>query len=156
MINLAPDNSAGYQVRMSHRGFDRLLNMRLLPYGVKAGYWYYLRALWIEDGVTQTALSRKVNVAESTTVTMVNGMIKDGLIVRAQDKDDKRKRCITLTKKGKALENKLMKHAVDINQIATSGISPKDIATCLTVLQQFTINIQAALDENKNMLRKKS
>ncbi|MBN8937117.1 MAG: hypothetical protein J0I13_12770, partial [Rhizobiales bacterium] len=45
--------SVGYLVRDANRAFQRLLEKRVAPHGVTRGQWYFLRALWVEDGLSQ-------------------------------------------------------------------------------------------------------
>lgn len=140
---LLPKKSMGHQVRIAHRDFERLLNAFLSPHGLKAGYWYYMRALWQQDNISQRELSNCVNVMEATSVTMLLGMENAGLIERKRDIKDKRKRNILLTSKGRQLETTLMPIAISINTIATSGISKQDIETCLSVLTKLNQNMSS-------------
>ncbi len=141
-----PEKSLGYQVRRCHRRFDRLLNAFLSNHNLKTGFWYYLRALWIEDNVTQKDLSVATNVTETTTVSMINGMVANGLVTRTRDKIDKRKIRIRLTEQGRSLENELMHYAVEINRAAVRGIPPEDVKTCAAVLKKMSENLQAEFD----------
>jgi hypothetical protein len=74
--------SHGFNARRAHRAFDRLLEAFLKPHGLKTGYWYYLRVLWIEDGVSQKRLSEMNNVTENTTTAIIGAMARDGLVER--------------------------------------------------------------------------
>jgi len=40
-------------LRDTQRALSRLLASRIADYGVSIGQWYFLRALWDEDGLTQ-------------------------------------------------------------------------------------------------------
>lgn len=142
-----PEESAGYQVRRCHRSFDRLLTSFLSQHGIKTGYWYYLRILWMEEGVSQKYLSDKTNVAENTTASIINAMMEDALLVRERDAADKRKFNIWLTDRGRALEGELMGYAAKINQIAAQGIDQAEIDQCLTVLKRMSENLAQAFSE---------
>lgn len=142
MVFLDPERSLGYQVRRCHRRFDRLLNARLAKHDLKTGFWYYLRALWIEDNVTQKHLSDVTNVTETTTVSMINSMVRHDLVTRTRDAIDKRKMRVRLTGKGRDLEAEIMKYAVDINRVAVAGISPADVKTCAAVLKKMSENLK--------------
>ena len=145
--SLDPELSAGYQVRRCHRRFDRLLNAYLARRGLKSGFWYYLRILWIEDGLSQKTLSDRTNVTENTTATIISAMVKDGLVERARDTEDKRKLRVDLTSRGKALEAELMGNAFEINRIAAEGIAADEVAICLSVLRRMSDNLAIAFDE---------
>ncbi|EQB11145.1 MarR family winged helix-turn-helix transcriptional regulator [Sphingobium lactosutens] len=143
---LDPEESLGYQVRRCHRRFDRLLNAYLSRHGLKSGFWYYLRVLWLGEGVTQKYLSDMTNVAENTTVTMINGMVAQGLVERTRDASDRRKLRIFLTDRARALEQEMMQYAIDINQVALAGIDPQEVEICASVLRRMSANLKAELE----------
>ena len=138
-----PDNSLGYQVRRCHRRFDRLLGGKLSEYNLKPGFWYYLRILWRDDGVSQRFLSDMTYVAENTTATMIGAMVEAGLVQRERDEQDRRKFKVSLTDKGRALEDRSLHHVQEINAIATRGIAQEDWQHCLTILRRMAENLEA-------------
>src|SRR5262245_43915778 len=91
------DLSVGYQIRMTHRMLQRHLQARIEPHGVTLGMWYFLRALWEEDGLTQSELSRRIGTMEPTTLTAIQTMQRNGLVKRVRSKEDRRKLQIYLT-----------------------------------------------------------
>src|SRR5579862_9400724 len=98
-----PRISSGYLVRDAHRAFQRLLERRIAPYGVSRGQWYFLRVLWITDGLSQRELSARVGMMEPTTVIALRSMERDGLIRRARSVADRRRVEVWLTAKAKRL-----------------------------------------------------
>ena len=141
---LAPQDSHGFNTRRAHRAFDRLLNAYLQREGLATGFWYYLRLLWIDDGQTQKALSRRNNVAENTTTALIVAMEKAGLVTRERDAADRRRSIVRLTDKGRALRPKLIPFADHVNEIARQGISQTDLAICLDVLKKMSANLEEA------------
>jgi len=136
-----PMNSIGYLTRITFRSFSRNLERRTLEYGVSAGQWPFLRALWNEEGMTQRELSRRVSMREPTTVTALNGMERTGLIKRVPSKEDRRKVHIFLTAKGRKLRDKLIPCVADVNAIASRELDPADIATLRRVLLRMSENL---------------
>ena len=141
--NLPPEQSIAFQTRRVHLAFDRLLTMRLNRHGIKAGFWHYLRALWIEEGVTQKQLSEITNVTQTTTVSLLNDMAEHGLIERDRDTQDRRKVFVQLSDKGRSLKPSLIPYAVELNTIATRGISKDEVAICHSVLMRMAANLEA-------------
>ncbi len=139
--------SYGFNVRRAHRAFDRVLNAYLSRHGVKTGYWYYLRVLWMQDGLTQKEMSSLNNVSENTTAILISGMVKDGLVKRSRDGKDKRKWIVHLTPRAMRLRAELFPYAIRVNALATRGISRSELATCLSVLKRMSANLEAALPE---------
>jgi DNA-binding MarR family transcriptional regulator len=140
---LPPDKSVAFLIRRAHLAFDRLLTARLSEHGIKTGFWYYLRALWIEEGVSQKHLSHVTNVTEGTTVSLLNDMSTKGLIRRERDTIDRRQVFVSLTPKGRLLEAQLLPKGVDLINIALRGISKEDVAICMDVLHKVADNLEA-------------
>ena len=66
-----PGRSLGYLIRDTFRAFNRLLHDLIEAHGVAIGHWYFLRELWVEDGLTQRELSRRAGIMEPTTAAAV-------------------------------------------------------------------------------------
>lgn len=67
-INLPFDLSIGYQIRLTHRLMQKLLQLKIEQFGVTLGMWYFLRVLWDQDGLTQKELSDLVGTMEPTAL----------------------------------------------------------------------------------------
>jgi DNA-binding MarR family transcriptional regulator len=139
--SLPPDRSLGFQVRRCHRAFDRVLNARLAGEGFSSGFWYFLRALWTEDGVTQKRLAQLTNVTEPTAVTVLSAMDKRGLVKRVRNAEDRRKINVFLTPRAQKLERDLIPIAMGINETACAGVSDADFEICLSVLKKVSENL---------------
>jgi DNA-binding MarR family transcriptional regulator len=143
MAVLSPEASLGFQVRRCHRAFDRVLNAHLAAAGLTSGFWYFLRALWQENGATQRRLAQLNNVTEPTAVTVLGAMERLDLIRRERNTQDRRRINVFLTPRGEALETDLTPTAARINEIAGQGVSAADLETCLRVLKRMTENLAA-------------
>lgn len=136
-----PLNSIGYLTRITFRSFSRRLERMTLPYGVSAGQWPFLRQLWVEEGLTQRELSRRVSMREPTTVTALNTMEKAGLVRRSPSKEDRRKIHVYLTPKARKLREPLLACVAKVNAIAAEGLVEGDIATLRRVLLTMSDNL---------------
>lgn len=140
-VELPPQTSSGYLVRDAHRAFQRLLERRIAAYGVSRGQWYFLRVLWITDGLSQRELSARVGMMEPTTVIALRSMEKSGLIRRVRGDDDRRKVRVYLSGKAKRLRNELLTVARGITDVAEAGIAPRDLASFRRVIARMTANL---------------
>jgi DNA-binding MarR family transcriptional regulator len=136
-----PRISSGYLVRDAHRAFQRLLERRIAPYGVTRGQWYFLRVLWIRDGLSQRELSARVGMMEPTTAIALRSMEKAGLIHRVRSDDDRRKVRVLLTARAKRLRNELLDVARTITDEAEEEISARDLASFRRVIARMTANL---------------
>jgi DNA-binding MarR family transcriptional regulator len=144
---LPVDVSVGYQIRMTHRALQRFLQAKLEPHGVTLGMWYYLRALWEEDGLTQRELSSRMETMEPSTLSAIQVMERGGLVRRIRSKSDRRKLHIYLTQKGKRLKEKLLPLAREVVDAATANMSPSEIRNLLRGVTQVRRNVNARMTE---------
>lgn len=138
------ESSVGYQLRMANRATQRHLQSRIEAHGVTTGMWYFLRALWEEDGLTQRELSRRIGTMEPTTLTALAAMEKAGFISRERDPQDRRKLNVLLTPKGRALQEELLPLAREVVQQATAGFTAEDLARFLGYLAAVQRNLADA------------
>lgn len=141
-IELPPEQSVGHALRETFRAFSRVLASRISAHGVTIGQWYFLRVLWQEDGLTQRELSQRVGMMEPTTVTALNGMERRGYVRRVRNAADRRKVNIYLTQKGRSLRDKLLPHAVEVNEIAAEGVQAEEIEGLRKVLKAMKANLE--------------
>jgi DNA-binding MarR family transcriptional regulator len=145
-VALPPARSAGYLVRDAHRAFQRVLERRIARFGVTRGQWYFLRVLWIEDGLTQRELSARVGMMEPTTVIALKGMEQAGLVRRERSRADARRAHVWLTPRGRRLERELLPVARAIVRSAEKGIPRRDIAVFRAVIARMTANLDRLED----------
>lgn len=143
---LDPAASAGYLVRGTHLAFAKALRRRLQPYDMTTGQYFFLRALWIEEGLSQRELSRRVGTTEPTTASAMRVLEKNGLVRRERNADDKRTINIFPTEKGRRLKNELLTHAMDINDTAIANIPAADLDRAFAVLRAMKDNLDALDD----------
>jgi MarR family transcriptional regulator, transcriptional regulator for hemolysin len=140
-----PENSLGYLTRIAFRSFSRELEKLTLPSGVTAGQWRFLRALWVQDGINQRELSRRVVMREPTTVIALKGMEKAGMVRRETCAEDRRRSLVFLTAKGKALQKELMPCVVEVNERATASLDDAEVAQLKLLLRKICEGLS---DEN--------
>jgi len=138
---LPPSQSSGYLVRDAHRAFQRVLERRIARFGVARGHWYFLRVLWIEDGLTQRELSARVGMMEPTTVIALRSMEKAGLVRRVRSREDARRTHVSLTPLGRRLERQLLPVARQIVRDAEQGIGRPDVEVFREVIARMTKNL---------------
>ena len=140
-VAFPPRLSSGYLVRDAHRAFQRLLERRIAAYGVTRGQWYFLRMLWIADGLSQRELSARVGMMEPTTAIALRSMERAQLIRRLRADDDRRKVRVFLTAKAKRLRNELLTIARSITAEAEQGLTARDLDTFRRVITRMTANL---------------
>ena len=143
--NLLLENSIGYKIRRIHRQFLRLLEVRIAPFGVTVGMWYFLRALWEEDGLKQVDLGARTGVVGPTTVSAVEKLERMGFIERIRSSQDRRVTRVFLTKQGKQLEKKLMPIAIELYNLALGGFTKSEVEETIHNLERILGNLDKAV-----------
>jgi DNA-binding MarR family transcriptional regulator len=138
-------DSVAYQLRNTYKSFVQNLQPVLDQHNISIGMWYYLRALWEEDGLTQRQISERVGLVAPTTVEQLKNMEKRGLLERRRSVEDRRKIHVFLTAEGKVLKEKLISYAPVFNAVALEGLTPGEIGFLRLVLARMQQNLEAHL-----------
>ena len=138
---LSLSNGLPYAIRDVHRGFTRSLQSKIAIHGISMGQWYFLRALWEEDGLTQRELSQRAGMMEPTTVTALNILERLNIVQRVRNPHDRRKMNIYLTNKGRALRKELLDCASHVADQACRGVSTEELTSALAILRRLNSNL---------------
>ncbi len=146
-VDLPFSASVGYQIRTTHRALQRFLQLKIEPYGITLGMWYFLRALWHEDGLTQRELSRRVGTTEPTTLSAIINMEQRGLVRRVRNKKDRRKLHVHLTAKARNLQKDLIPLAREVVDTAVQGLSAREVKQLIESLGEIQKNLHATMSQ---------
>ncbi len=142
-----PEDRLAHLVKVATRAFARALQMRLLAHGVSYGHWTFMRILWEHDGLTQRELSAQAGVMEPTTFSALKAMEQIGYIERRQIPDNRKNVYVFVTPKGRALRERLVPLAEDVNRVAVAHLASEDIAATRRALLAIIENL--ARDERE-------
>ena len=76
-----------------------------------------------------------------TTVVAIRRMVEDGLVIRKQDDQDRRKVRIHLTEKGRRFRDELLPLAFDVNAVATVDFSQEEIRQFRLFVERMKKNL---------------
>ena len=138
-----PNDRLAHLVKHAARSFARALQMRLAVHSVSYGHWSFLRILWESEGLTQRQLSGQAGVMEPTTFSALNAMEQLGYVVRKPSPTSRKEVHVYLTRKGRALKNKLVPLAEEVNEVASQDVESADIAATRRTLLAFIENLAA-------------
>ena len=142
-IWLDPNESPGFIVRETNIAVGNALRHRLSEYQMTLGQYYFMRALWIEEGLNQRQLSQRVGTTEPTTASVLRLLEKNGLVQRIRNKKDRRTINVFPTQKGRELKNELLNMAIGINEIASNGFSDHDLKEVKRLMRAMKTNLDA-------------
>jgi MarR family transcriptional regulator, organic hydroperoxide resistance regulator len=138
-----PNDRLAHLVKHAARGLARALQMRLTEHAVSYGHWTFLRIQWESEGLTQRQLSRQAGVMEPTTFSALSAMEKRGYVVRRPNPKSRKEIHVYLTPKGRALKNKLVPLAEEVNEVALRNVVAADVAATRRTLLALIANLAA-------------
>jgi DNA-binding MarR family transcriptional regulator len=143
------DQSIGGTMSQIMRALNPLLESRVQPYGISQGSWFFIRALWDQDGISQRQLASAVGASAPTTLAAVRNLEAGGFVALTNDANDRRRSIICLTQKGRALQENLIPAVASINPKVLKGLSAEEVQNLLRVLQIIKRNAQEAFAEER-------
>lgn len=114
-------------MRDTSRLYTGIGQKSLVPWGITMAHWYYLRVLEEEVQLNQLELSRRVGMASTSTVPVLDFLEKSELLARVRDPNDRRKYNVSLTDKGRHLIREVMAAFNRLVDDSLEGASPGDI-----------------------------
>ena len=155
-----PKTGIGMLLRDADTAFNRYLTAQLAVHGVTFGQFQHLRNLWVENGLTQAELSRRIGIEMASSTAILDALETGKLIIRLRNAADRRKINVFLTPAGAALERPLMACAADANKRARKGLSTAEVAQLFAltghIIENFRTLRAAAAPRGRvrrNMLR---
>jgi DNA-binding MarR family transcriptional regulator len=137
-----PKTGIGMLLRDADSAFNRYLTAQLAVHGVTFGQFQHLRNLWVEDGLTQAELSRRIGIEMASSTAILDSLEAGKLITRVRNAADRRKINVFLTPAGAALEKALMACAADANKRASKGLSKAEVAHLFALAGQIIENFK--------------
>jgi Transcriptional regulators len=128
-------------LKLAHKATSKALQTRLADTGVSYGQWTFLRILWVTDGLTVSELARRAGVATPAATVTVREMEQRGYVTREQRDGNQKSVYLLLTPAGRALEAELVPLALDINDKALAGLSPRERQSLRRMLAHIIANL---------------
>jgi MarR family transcriptional regulator, organic hydroperoxide resistance regulator len=138
-----PKTGIGMLLREADAAFNRYLTGKLAAHGVTFSQFQHLRNLWVEDGLTQAELSRRIGIEMASSTAVLDALESEGLVTRLRNAGDRRKVNVFLTAEGAALEPALMACAREANTRASKGLGKAEVAQLFAIAGQVIENFKA-------------
>ena len=137
------DNAIGFWI---HRVYQATRNemfraFREVGEDVTPEQWAVLIRLWERDGRTQSELSDATFRDRPTMSRILDGMQERGLLEREVDPSDSRVRIVRLTRRGKALQKKLVPIVQRLVERLVEGVHEADLITTRATLRKMFENV---------------
>jgi DNA-binding MarR family transcriptional regulator len=137
-----PESSASFWINRASRLLQRHFDARLRPFGFAMSYLPALRALAGGRLLSQTELAQAARVEQPSMAETVTRMVRDGVVQREPNPNDKRGTLISLTRRSRARFPKAKAALVEGDREATAGLSDEEQALLRHLLQRVVENLE--------------
>ncbi|WP_133407129.1 MarR family winged helix-turn-helix transcriptional regulator [Parashewanella tropica] len=118
--------SLGYLISHFNVELQKQMDLKLKRYQLDLKYWPILFALWEKEGITQTELSQRCDVANYTMTRFLDVLQEQGYIYRHQEQDNRRAFQVYLTDEAKALEQDVCTELERLYEQMLSDLTPEE------------------------------
>jgi len=126
----------GYLLRRAQQISIALFNERFGRLGITPTQAICLHAIHNAPGIDQVAVARLIEIDHATAAMVIATLAGAGYVKRAIDPNDRRRRTLTVTRKGMALEKRM--GAFSDSGVALLSIFPdRDAKTFVRLLSRF-------------------
>lgn len=141
-------STPGHLVSLVARGFARLSEARLKPFGFGVGHLPVLVALRDGKAGTQRDLTRFARVEQPPMAQMLARMERDGLVRRTPDPADGRSQRVTLTETALARLPEAIAVLLQGNRDALSGFTEAEAEQFVDLLVRLLANLDRLAAES--------
>jgi DNA-binding MarR family transcriptional regulator len=141
--SLGEDHNPIYQDIARFRAilFDALLK----PHDMTMSQGWVLVHLVRENGLRQSELAERLEVATVTTSKLIDRLEARGYVERRSDPEDRRSNRVYATPQAKSIVKIMTRTIYEVDEIANQGVTQDDLQTVLKVLGRMRTNLKSAL-----------
>lgn len=143
--SLSENNNPIYQDIARFRAI--LFDSMLKPHDMTMSQGWVLVHLVRENGLRQSELAERLEVATVTTSKLIDRLEARGYVERRADPEDRRSNRVHATPQAKSLVKVMTQTIFEVDEIANQSISEADLQTTLKVLRQMRKNLRAVLNK---------
>ena len=144
-----PESTAAFWINRASRTLLRHFDARLRPFGFAMSYLPALRALARGGPRSQTELAQAARVEQPTMAETIARLVRDGLVQRDPNPDDKRSTGISLTRLSRARFPKARAVLIESEREAMAGLSDDEKALLRDLLKRVLKNLETSSDAHE-------
>lgn len=141
-----------HSVNISERHIvDRLLEDKGIYFGQPPILCYLSK----NPNATQKDIADCLGISPASVAVSVKRMEKAGVISRQTDKDDARRNNLSLTKKGRELDEFARQTFLEVDSAKISGFTDEEIHLMLSLIKKMNDNLLTAFPEKTKRIKQK-
>ena len=146
--------SIGKYAAAIYRNAQSILSFKLEEVDLTEGQYDFFYFISMNEGISQQELSNSLYIGKSTTAKAVKNLINSGYITREQDRNDRRRKRLFLTEKGKQIAPIIRSTFLELIDVYAKDISAAEYKQTITVLKKILTNLYSEKDNLKSAVGK--
>lgn len=132
------DERFSVALHSSARAWRLAMDRRLKHLGVSQASWMTIAmAAKAQLPLSQSDLAEHLGVEGATMVSMIDRLVKAGLVLREPSQQDRRVKRVVLTTAGKRMFETVKSEAAALRKLLLAGIDPKQLESATELLEQL-------------------
>jgi DNA-binding MarR family transcriptional regulator len=144
--SLRLDDQLCFSIYAASHAFTRFYKPLLEPLGLTYPQYLVLLTLWESDRLPLKAIGERLGLDSGTLTPLLKRMEQSGLITRVRDAADERQVLVSLTGKGRRLEQKAQRFPQRIG--AASSCTAADLGALTRLIFRLRDDLEAAASSN--------
>lgn len=136
-----------YKIRESWLNISRFYDSMAAQYGITISMAFVLIALSEDEGTPVTKVAPRIGMEPNSLSRILKKLVEEGLILKNETKNDKRKVLLLLTTKGKEMREIALRAVFKLEKALADSVSEKDLASFFKLTQSVPNAIQSVKDE---------
>lgn len=132
--------SIGNSISIFYRIGSSFLSQKYDKYNIGFGQYQFLLKLYLEDGLSQEELTKKVYVDKATTARSISKLSENGYVTVNIDESDKRIHRVYLTDYAKSIKNEILQIATEWEEKLLNSLDTKEIEQLYEIFDKIARN----------------
>ena len=137
------ENQLCFRLYTASRLLTQAYHPLLSAHGLTYPQYLVLLVLWEKDAQPVNDIAKRLFLETNTVTPLLQRMEKEGILTRAKGKQDARQMIVTLTKKGKKLQEELCEVPVTVGgTVLCKSITPETVPDLFRMLDDLIAKLK--------------
>jgi len=132
------EDQVGYLLRRAHQRATAQFTELMTPFGLTPTQFAALAKIYDQGEVSQNQLGRLTAMDPATSQGVTRRLIEQGLVVRRDDEEDRRRFQLSLTADGRRVIEAAMVMGLKVSAATLDPLTPRERATFLALLKRLS------------------
>lgn len=131
------NNSLSFLLSKCNQKAFAIAQERLGAYDLTPEQAVALTYLYKKDGINQLQLGEMIQKDRTTVSGIIHRLVTVGYVIKGKNPSDKRSSLLYLTQKARAIEEEILKHAVEANETLMKNLTVQEQQQLISTLEKI-------------------